>query len=85
MDNTDDNVDAARVPATRPEVVPDLGDVAEQLVAFGLPPARGVALERQAAEAVQIAGVAALELGLDGLRPHAVLADHPHQHAAAAR
>jgi len=33
MDNTDDTVDGRLVPATRPEVVPDLGDVAEQLVA----------------------------------------------------
>jgi len=31
--NTDHTVDAGRMPATRPEVVPDLGDVAEQLVA----------------------------------------------------
>ena len=33
MDNTIDKVDASAVPATRPEVLPDLGDVAEQLVA----------------------------------------------------
>ena len=33
MDNTDDKVGAGRLPATRPEVLPDLGDVAEQLVA----------------------------------------------------
>ena len=33
-------------------------------MALGFPPARGVALERQAPEAVEIAGVAALELGL---------------------
>jgi transposase-like protein len=31
--NTDHTEDAGRVPATRPEAVPDLGDVAEQLVA----------------------------------------------------
>ena len=33
MDNTDDKVGAGRLPATRPEVLPDLGDVAAQLVA----------------------------------------------------
>lgn len=33
MDNTDDNVDASRAPPTGPVVVPDLADVAGQLVA----------------------------------------------------
>jgi hypothetical protein len=33
MDNTDETVDGDWLPATRGEVLPDLGEVAEQLVA----------------------------------------------------
>ncbi len=33
MDNTDETVDGGWLPATRGEVLPDLGEVAEQLVA----------------------------------------------------